>query len=92
VEAHPRRARLRANEVVALRFTRDVRRAIVDGATRVRFDTPLRGVHDGRELVVLIGRLRHHPDFCGDGRPNVPARLAAYPTVAAGDGLAIARR
>jgi hypothetical protein len=27
---------------------------------------------------VLLGRLRHHPTFCGDGRPNLPARLAAY--------------
>ncbi len=82
----------RANEVITLRLARDPLRAIVDAGTRVRFDTPLRGAHDGHMLVVVLGRLRHHPDFCGDGRPNLPARLAAYPPVAAGAGLAIARR
>jgi hypothetical protein len=82
----------RANEVITLRLARDARRAVVDAGTRARFDTPLRGVHDGRDLVLLLGRLRHHPDFCGDGRPNLPARLAAYAPGAAGDGLAIARR
>jgi DNA-binding beta-propeller fold protein YncE len=69
----------RANEVVTIRFTADARRAFVDLGTRMRFDTPLHGAHDGRQVMVLLGRIRHHPSFGGDGRPNLPPRLAAYP-------------
>jgi hypothetical protein len=83
----------RANEVVTVRVTPDARRAFVDGATRGRYDTPLHGAFDGREVVVLLGRLRHHPSFGGDGRPNLPPRLATYsagaapaPRLAAGPG------
>ena len=68
----------RANEIVTLRLTPDARRAVVDAGTRMRFDTPLHGVFEGREVVVLLGRLRHHPSLGGDGRPNLPPRLATY--------------
>jgi len=68
----------RANEIVTLRLAADGRRAIVDGGTRMRYDTPVHGAFDGREVVVLLGRLRHHPSFGGDGRPNLPPRLATY--------------
>ena len=68
----------RANEIVTLRVTLDGRRAIVDAGTRMRYDTPMHGTFDGREVVVLLGRLRHHPSFGGDGRPNLPPRLATY--------------
>jgi len=68
----------RANEIVTLRLTPDARRAVVDAGTRMRFDTPLHGVLEGREVVVLLGRLRHHPSLGGDGRPNLPPRLATY--------------
>ena len=68
----------RANEVVTLHLAPDGRRAIVDAGTRMRFDMPLHGAHDGSQLVLLLGRLRHHPDFCGDGRPNLPPRFATY--------------
>jgi hypothetical protein len=68
----------RANEVVTLRLTADGRRAIVDAGTRMRYDTPVHGAFDGREVVVLLGRLRHHPSLGGDGRPNLPPRLATY--------------
>jgi len=67
-----------ANEVVMLRIALDGRRALVDASTRARFDTPFRGASDGRRLVVLLGRLRHHPSLGGDGRPNLPPRLAIY--------------
>ena len=68
----------RANEIVTLHLAADGRRAIVDGGTRMRYDTPVHGAFDGREVVVLLGRLRHHPSFGGDGRPNLPPRLATY--------------
>jgi hypothetical protein len=68
----------RANEVVTLRLAPDARRATLDAGTRVRYDTPFHGVADGRHVLVLLGRLRHHPDFGGDGRPNLPPRLAIY--------------
>ncbi len=68
----------RANEIVTLHLAPDARRAVVDAGTRVRFDTPLHGAFDGREVVVLLGRLRHHPGLGGDGRPNLPPRLATY--------------
>jgi len=68
----------RANEIVTLYLTPDARRAVVDTGTRMRFDTPLHGVFEGREVVVLLGRLRHHPSLGGDGRPNLPPRLATY--------------
>jgi hypothetical protein len=68
----------RANEVVTLRLAPDARRATLDGATRVRYDTPFHGAADGRQVRVLLGRLRHHPAFGGDGRPNLPPRLAVY--------------
>ena len=68
----------RANEIVTLRLAADGRRAIVDGGTRMRYDTPVHGAFDGREVVVLLGRLRHHPSLGGDGRPNLPPRLATY--------------
>ncbi|MGH8697234.1 MAG: hypothetical protein ACREVS_12200, partial [Burkholderiales bacterium] len=68
----------RANEIVTLYLTSDARRAVVDAGTRMRFDTPLHGVFEGREVVVLLGRLRHHPSLGGDGRPNLPPRLATY--------------
>jgi hypothetical protein len=68
----------RANEIVTLHLTPDVRRAVVDAGTRARFDTPLHGALDGRGVVVLLGRLRHHPSLGGDGRPNLPPRLASY--------------
>lgn len=74
----------RANEIVTLRLASDGRRAIVDGGTRMRYDTPVHGAFDGREVVVLLGRLRHHPSFGGDGRPNLPPRLATYFAGAAG--------
>ncbi|HKC42336.1 MAG TPA: hypothetical protein VKC64_00820 [Burkholderiales bacterium] len=67
-----------ANEVVMLRIALDGRQALVDTGTRARFDTPFRGAFDGRRLVVLLGRLRHHPSLGGDGRPNLPPRLATY--------------
>jgi hypothetical protein len=67
-----------ANEIVTLYLTPDARRAVVDAGTRMRFDTPLHGVFEGREVVVLLGRLRHHPSLGGDGRPNLPPRLATY--------------
>lgn len=81
----------RANEVVTIRLAHDARHAMIDAGTRVRYDTPLHGAFDGRQLVVLLGRLRHHPDFCGDGRPNLPARLAIYSPYAPSEGLAVAR-
>jgi hypothetical protein len=68
----------RANEIVTLYVTPDARRAVVDAGTRMRFDTPLHGVFEGRDVVVLLGRLRHHPGLGGDGRPNLPPRLATY--------------
>jgi hypothetical protein len=68
----------RANEIVTLHLTPDARRAVVDAGTRMRYDTPLHGAFDGREVVVLLGRLRHHPSLGGDGRPNLPPRLATY--------------
>jgi DNA-binding beta-propeller fold protein YncE len=68
----------RANEIVTLHLSADARRAVADAGTRMRYDTPLRGAFDGREVVVLLGRLRHHPSFGGDGRPNLPPRLATY--------------
>lgn len=68
----------RANEIVTLYLTPDARSAVVDAGTRMRFDTPLHGVFEGREVVVLLGRLRHHPSLGGDGRPNLPPRLATY--------------
>jgi hypothetical protein len=81
----------RANEIVTLRLTADGHRAIVDGGTRMRYDTPVHGAFDGREVVVLLGRLRHHPSFGGDGRPNLPPRLATYYAAdAAGPRLAAA--
>ena len=68
----------RANEVVSLHLSADARRALADTGTRVRYDAPFRGTFDGREVVVLLGRLRHHPSLGGDGRPNLPPRLATY--------------
>jgi hypothetical protein len=68
----------RANEIVTLHLSPDAGRAVVDPGTRMRYDTPLHGTFDGREVVVLLGRLRHHPSLGGDGRPNLPARLATY--------------
>ncbi len=68
----------RANEIVTLHLSTDARRAVADSGTRMRYDTPLHGAFDGREVVVLLGRLRHHPSFGGDGRPNLPPRLATY--------------
>jgi DNA-binding beta-propeller fold protein YncE len=68
----------RANEIVTLYLTPDARRAVVEAGTRMRFDTPLHGVLEGRDVVVLLGRLRHHPSVGGDGRPNLPPRLATY--------------
>jgi hypothetical protein len=68
----------RANEIVTLYLTPDARRAVVDAGTRMRFDTPLHGAFEGRDVVVLLGRLRHHPSLGGDGRPNLPPRLATY--------------
>jgi hypothetical protein len=68
----------RANEVVTLRLAPDARRATLDAGTRVRYDTPFHGAADGRSVIVLLGRLRHHPAFGGDGRPNLPPRLAIY--------------
>jgi hypothetical protein len=80
VAHHAAAFRGRANEVVTIRFTPDARRALVDPGTRMRYDTPLHGAHDGRQVVVLLGRLSHHPSFGGDGRPNLPPRLAVYPS------------
>jgi hypothetical protein len=80
----------RANEVVTLYLTPDARRATVDAGTRVRYDTPFHGAADGRNVIVLLGRLRHHPDFGGDGRPNLPPRLAIYSGHAAGSSMAAA--
>ncbi len=68
----------RANEIVTLYLTPDARRAVVDAGTRMRFDTPLHGMLEGGDVVVLLGRLRHHPSLGGDGRPNLPPRLATY--------------
>ena len=83
----------RANEIVTVHLGADARRAVVNPGTRMRYDTPLHGAFDGREVVVLLGRLRHHPSFGGDGRPNLPARLATYaahgapkPRLAAAEG------
>ena len=67
-----------ANEIVTLRITPDVRRAMVDAGTRMRFDTPVHGTFDGAGVTVLLGRIRHHPSFGGDARPNLPPRLATY--------------
>jgi hypothetical protein len=93
VAHHVAAFRGRANEIVTLHIGADARRAVVDSGTRMRYDTPLHGAFDGREVVVLLGRVRHHPSFGGDGRPNLPARLATYaaggapkPRLAAADG------
>jgi hypothetical protein len=81
----------RANEIITLHLAPDGRRAIVDAGTRMRYDTPVHGAFDGREVVVLLGRLRHHPSLGGDGRPNLPPRLASYfPSGAVGPRLAAA--
>jgi hypothetical protein len=56
----------------------------------MRYDTPLHGAFDGREIVVLLGRLRHHPSFGGDGRPNLPPRLATYRAATGGPRIAAA--
>jgi hypothetical protein len=73
-----------ANEVVTLELARDGRSATVEGMTRARLDTPFQGAFDGERIVVLLGRLRHHPSLCGDGRPNLPPRLVAYAPSSAG--------
>jgi hypothetical protein len=90
VAHHAAALRGRANEVVTIRFTPDARRALVDLGTRMRFDTPLHGAHDGRQVMVLLGRMRHHPSFGGDGRPNLPPRLAAYPPAVGAPGVSLA--
>ena len=68
----------RANEMVTLHLSADARRAFADTGTRMRYDTPFHGTFDGREVVVLLGRLRHHPSLGGDGRPNLPPRFTTY--------------
>ncbi len=90
VALHVAALRGRANEAITLRLAPDARHAAVDAGTRRRFDTPLRGAQDGRDVVVLLGRLRHHPSFCGDGRPNLPPRFATYAPLAARADVAIA--
>lgn len=88
---HVAALRGRANEVVTVHLAIDARRATVDAGTRIGFDTPLHGTFDGRRLVVLLGRLRHHPSWCGDGRPNLPAQLVSYAISAPADGVRVAR-
>jgi len=68
----------RVNEIVTVHLSADARRAMADTGARMRYDTPFHGTFDGREVVVLLGRLRHHPSLGGDGRPNLPPRLASY--------------
>jgi hypothetical protein len=80
----------RANEIVTLHLRADLRSAVADSTTRMRYDTPLHGASDGREIVVLLGRLRHHPSFGGDGRPNLPPRLATYRAATGGPRIAAA--
>jgi hypothetical protein len=80
----------RANEIVTLHLRADLRSAVADSTTRMRYDTPLHGAFDGREIVVLLGRLRHHPSFGGDGRPNLPPRLATYRAATGGPRIAAA--
>lgn len=64
------------NEIAALRLSPDGDRAEVADQHRVRLDTPLRAAFDGRVLHVLLSPVRHHPSRGGDGRPNVPGRIA----------------
>jgi hypothetical protein len=87
---HVAALRGRLNEVVTVHLTPDARRGLIDTTTRARFDTPLHGAFDGHQLVVLLGRLRHHPSFCGDGRPNLPARFATYPYTVPVNGAKVA--
>ncbi len=79
-----------ANEVVTVHLGIDARRARVDAGTRIGFDTPLHGAFDGHRVVVLLGRLRHHPSWCGDGRPNLPPQLATYAITPTADGVSVA--
>jgi hypothetical protein len=77
---------------VTLRVAADARRATLEADTRVRYDTPFHGAADGRNVLVLLGRLRHHPAFGGDGRPNLPPRLAIYAPPARGAVVAASTR
>ena len=67
-----------ANRMTPLVVARDFSRILAEPYDQVRMDTPLRAVHDGRRLQVLLGWLRHHPDLQGNGRPAMPARVVSY--------------
>jgi hypothetical protein len=67
-----------ANRMTPLVVARDFSRIQAEPYDQVRMDTPLRAVHDGRRLQVLLGWLRHHPDLQGNGRPAMPARVVSY--------------
>jgi hypothetical protein len=89
---HVAALRGRVNEVVTLHIASNGRHATIDSGTRARFDTPFHGAFDGYQVNVLLGRLRHHPNFCGDGRPNLPARLASYAPTAAMSNVRLVER
>lgn len=67
-----------ANELATLAVGADGRAAQRLEPLAARFDMPLRGAFDGRHVHVLLGRLRHHPALCGDGRPGLPYRMAQF--------------
>lgn len=74
------------NEIAALWLSPDGRRAEVDDRSRMALDMPLGAAFDGRAVHVLLSPMRHHPSLGGDGRPNVPGRIARIEPEALGDG------
>lgn|GEM_PF-2127691 len=72
-----------ASRITRLQWDASFSQVFAQESFRTVAGAPIVAAYDGNALRMLLGSLHHHPLYCGDGRPNVPLRLAEYRPAAA---------
>lgn len=67
-----------ASRVTHVRLDGAFRHAHYEESFRVSSAAPVAAAWDGAALRMVYGSLRHHPYYCGDGRPSAAIRMVRY--------------
>lgn len=79
-----------ASRITHLRLDDDFRRVRSQASYRVASTAPVAAALEDGALRMVHGSLRHHPYYCGDGRPSAAIRLVTYRPKEAGPQLRVA--
>ncbi|HYD84954.1 MAG TPA: hypothetical protein VEA63_12905 [Opitutus sp.] len=67
-----------ASRITHLALDADLQRLYRQESFHAASSAPIAAAFDGTHVRMIAGPLRHHPVYCGDGRPTAPLRIIAH--------------